>query len=296
MANVLITGAAGFVGAHTARHFLQQGWEVCGYDLRAANPVAGMTAIEGDILDRGCLERTITAHKITGIVHTAGLIREPACQADPESAFRINVQGTSTVLEVARAHGLRLTFISTATLYGRDPSLRPCHEDDPVDPVGLYDATKHMAETLCLSYHKVYDLDITAVRTSFVYGPGHGIGLYFVDQARTGQIIKEADGADHPCEYTYIKDLARGIFLAHTTRPLQHRLFNIASGVQRPRHDLIDLVKKTYPQARIEVGPGISPTGNLRGPCHLDRARTELGFEPAYTLETGLADWLRQYT
>ena len=253
----------------------------------------GVEFIRGDILDRNRLEGAVTASSAAGIIHQAGIIGEPACQADPTKAVAVNVQGTGTLLEVARAHHLSVTFLSTATLYGRDPTLRPLGEDDSVDPVGLYDATKHMAETLCLTYGKVYGLDVTAVRTSFVYGAGHQIGTYYLDAVRAGQSVKEETGADHPCEYTYVKDLARGIFLAHTVRPLRHRLFNITSGVQRPRRDLIALVKQAFPEARLEVGPGISETSNLRGPCQIDRAKTELGYEPIYSLEAGFADWLR---
>lgn len=295
MQTVLITGATGFVGSHTSRYFMQRGWQVCGYDLRPPDkPSEGMAFVEGDMLDADRLADAVAQSGATGIVHQAGIIGEPPCQADPVRAVEVNVRGTSKLLEVARAQNLRVTFVSTATLYGRDPSLRPRSEDDPVDPVGLYDGTKHMAETLCLAYGKSYGLDVTAVRTSFVYGPGHRIGTYYLDEARAGQSVVEASGADHPCEYTYVKDLARGIFLAHTVRPLRHRLFNIASGVQRPKRDLVALVKRVYPAARIEVGPGISETGNLRGPCVIDRARAELGYEPAFTLETGLADWLRE--
>ncbi|MBT6146552.1 MAG: NAD(P)-dependent oxidoreductase, partial [Gemmatimonadetes bacterium] len=290
---VLITGAAGFVGRYTAHCFQRQGWKVWGYDLRPpAAPSPGMEFIQGDILDPVQLQRAVVASGATGIIHQAGIIGEPLCRADQARAVAVNVQGTSAVLEIARAHDLRFTFISTATLYGRDPTLRPLAEEDPADPVGIYDATKHMAETLCLTYGKAWGVDVTAVRTSFVYGEGHQVGTYYLDDAREGRSIQEAAGADHPCEYTYVKDVARGIFLAHTVRPLRHRLFNITSGVQHPRKDLIALVRAAIPDARIDVGPGISESANLRGPCQIHRARIELGYEPAYSLETGFADWL----
>lgn len=295
MQNVLITGAAGFVSSYTAQHFIQNGWQVYGYDLQhPTTPIEGMIFIQGDILEPDQLERTVAKNNISSIVHQAGIIGDPLCQADPSRAVQVNVQGTSNLLEISRKHNLRFTFISTATLYGRDPSLRPLSEDDPTSPVGLYDATKLMGETLCFSYHKVYKLDVTTIRTSFVYGCGHNIGTYYLNQARANEPVNEESGADHPCEYTYVKDLARGIYLAHTVRPIKHRLFNIASGVQHPKKELIALVKKTYPNARIEVGPGISEKSNLRGPCLIDRAKAELGYKPEYTLETGFTDWLQE--
>lgn len=293
--SVLITGAAGFVGAHTVRTFLEEGWQVYGYDLRPpAGDLGGATYIAGDVLDRAALETAAREANVSGIVHAAAIIGDPACQADPARAVQVNVQGTSHVLEVARQLGLRVTFVSTATLYGRDPGLRLLTEDAPVSPVGLYDATKYMAETLCFSYQKIFDLDVTVVRTSFVYGPGHAIGRYFVDQAMRGEPVREETGADHPCDYTYVKDLAKGIFLAHTVRPVASRLYNLSGGVLRRRRDLIALVRKAFPAAQIEVGDGVSETLNLRGPCSIERARQELGYAPAFTLEQGVADWIQE--
>ena len=73
--------------------------------------------------------------------------------AAPARTVRINVDGTLAVLEVARARGLRLVYVSTATLYGMHPDLHPLSEDDRPEPVGIYDTAKLMAETLVLTYH-----------------------------------------------------------------------------------------------------------------------------------------------
>ena len=117
MSAVLITGAAGFVGAHTARHFLKAGWRVCGYDLRRPNiAVAGMEFVQGDVLNPEDLQRAIKGCGATGIVHQAGIIGEPPCRADPQRAVGVNIRGAGVVLEVARAQDLRVTFLSTATL------------------------------------------------------------------------------------------------------------------------------------------------------------------------------------
>ncbi|MBI3973990.1 MAG: hypothetical protein HY332_22150 [Chloroflexi bacterium] len=98
-------------------------------------------------------------------------------------------------------------------------------------------------------------------------------------------------GADHPCDFTYVRDLARGLLLAHSRRPLHDRLLNVTGGALRTRGELAAIVRQLVPGARVEIGPGLSPNGHLRGPCDLRRARQQLGYEPVFTLETGLADW-----
>ena len=81
-------------------------------------------------------------------------------------------------------------------------------------------------------------------------------------------------------DVTYVCDLARGIRLAMTVRVL------------RRRGEVADVARRLVPGAGIRLGPGRQPTSHLRGPSDITRARTELGYEPNYTLEQGMADWL----
>lgn len=295
---VLITGGCGFVGAFAALELVGHGHDVVCYDRRAVrNDVierAGPTLslVEGDILDRARLAATVAEHGVEAIVHTAAVIGQREGSADPDWMLNINVGGTVAVLEAARACNLRLVYISTATLYGMHPDLHPLAEDARPEPVGLYDTSKLMAETLAISYHKIYGLDTVALRPGYVYGHHTSTGGYFLDHAVAGRTIEQAVGADLPMDVTYVRDLAQGIRLALTVRPLHARIFNITGGVLRRRGEVAEIVRRLVPGADIRVGPGIPPAAHLRGPSDLTRARTELGYAPAYTLEDGLADWL----
>jgi nucleoside-diphosphate-sugar epimerase len=206
--------------------------------------------------------------------------------------FNINVVGTLNVLEVARSAQARVAYVSTATLYGQHADLHPLTEDHLPDPVGMYDTTKLMAETLVTSYHKIYGMDTTAVRPGYVYGHRNSTGGYFLDRVFNGEAIEQETGADLPIDVTYVKDLALGLRLALTVRPIQHRVFNITGGVSRRRSEVADLARQFVPGARIALGPGYPAHAHLRGPSVLDRARAELGYEPRFTLEAGMADWL----
>lgn len=295
---VLITGGTGFVGSFTAAQFAERGDQVVCFDRRV-QPVAGFPAgqpgiavVEGDILDRASLQRVIRDHQIEAVAHTAAVISQTDGAADPERMYRINVEGTLSVLEAVRAARLRMVYVSTATLYGQHPDLHPLAEEARPDPVGIYDTTKLMAETLAITYHKVYGLDIVAVRPGYVYGPGNSTGGYLLDRAFAGEVIEQPIGADLPMDVTYVKDLAQGIYLAMTARPLAHRVFNITGGVLRRRSEVAQLARQLVPGAQIRLGPGIPPSAHLRGPSDLTQARDELGYASQYSLEEGMADWL----
>lgn len=296
--NVLITGGTGFVGSFTAALFASKGHDVICFD-RALRPPVGIEGeppsisfIEGDVLDRSLLTSIMRERAVEAVIHTAAVIGQVDGKTDPERMYRINVEGTFAVLEAVRAVGARMVYVSTATLYGIHPDLHPLREDAPLDPVGMYDTTKLMAETLAVTYHKVYGLDIVAVRPGYVYGPGNSTGGYFLDRLFNGEELLDEQGADLPMDVTYVKDLAQGLYLASTVRPIESRIFNITGGVSRRRREVAAIARQLVSGSKIEVAPGIPPTAHLRGPSDISRARTELGYEPAFSLEAGMSDWL----
>lgn len=295
---VLVTGGTGFVGSFVASYFANQGHDIVCFDRRLqSNPElesvgSRVTLVEGNVLNVGELLKTVEGYRIEGVVHAAAVIDQKAGAADPMAMYRINVDGTMAVLEAVRSANLRMVYISTATLYGIHPDLPVHREDDRPDPVGIYDTTKLMSETMAITYHKVYGLDIVAVRPGFIYGPMNSTHGYFLDRAFAGEVVEQPVGGDLPMDLTYVKDFARGIYLAMTTRPITHRIFNITGGVQRTRSEVTEVARELMPDAQIHLGPGVPPTAHLRGPSDLTRAREELGYTPQYTLESGMADWL----
>jgi nucleoside-diphosphate-sugar epimerase len=293
----LITGGCGFVGAFTALELVEHGHEVVCCDRRAVrNDVLeragpGIAIVEGDVRDRERLAAVVREHRIEGVAHTAAVIGQREGADSPDWMLDINVGGTVAVLETARAHGLRVVYVSTATLYGQHPDLHVLSEDARPEPVGMYDTTKLMAETLAISYHKIYGLDVVALRPGYVYGHHNSTGGYFLDRVARGEVVDQPVGADLPIDVTYVRDLAQGIRLAMTVRPVGSRIFNITGGVLRRRGEVAEIARQLIPTAEIRLGPGIQATSHRRGPSDLTRARAELGYEPQFTLEQGMADW-----
>src|SRR5262245_18121842 len=197
---VLITGACGFVGSFTAARFAREGHEVTGLDLRIRpidprNEAPPIRLVEADIRDPDRVRAVGQECRAEGIVHTAAVIRQDDGAEAPVRMYRINVDGTMSVLEAARALGARVVYVATATLYGIHPDLHPLREDARPEPVGIYDTTKPMAETMVITYNKVYGLDTVSVRPGYVWGPGSSTGGYFMDQVYAGQAIDQPQGA-----------------------------------------------------------------------------------------------------
>jgi nucleoside-diphosphate-sugar epimerase len=292
---LLLVGGAGFVGAHVAEQALAAGHRVRLYDRRPPAPplqrlTQGAAFQAGDVRDRPAL--AAAAQGCDVIVNCAAVVGPVRAREDPEGAFAVNVGGTFAVLETARATGARVVYVSTATLYGNRPQLEVLTEESPTDPVSLYDATKLMGETLCATYRKTYGVDACAIRTGFVFGLGSGIGQYFVPAALAGEAVSEDAGADHPCDFTYVVDLAGGVLAAALAAERPHVVYNVTSGVLRTRGDFAAIVRRALPAARIVQGAGRNPRLHIRGACDVSRAATELGWRPRFTLETGIADWI----
>lgn len=295
MSVILVTGGSGMVGQHVAEVIAARGLAARLADV--AWPAGRDRAPPGervtfDICDPAACRAQ--ARGVRAVVHCAAVVGPQRARVDPLATLAVNVGGTANLLEAASEAGVRLVAISTATLYGHRADLSPLPEDAPADPLTVYDGTKLMAETYCAAHRRTYGSDAASIRTGFVYGFGSQIGEYFLPRALRGEAIVEAAGCDHPCDFTYVVDLAEALVAAALAPSLPASVYNVTGGVIRTRGDLAGVVTKLVPGARITLGAGIDPARHLRGPCVIERARQDFGWTPRFTLETGIADWKRR--
>ena len=313
---VLITGV-GLVGANVCRRFIEEGYDVICYDLvdrkiDFLEKASGkFTFVKGDILDLESLKEVVKRHEVEGVVHTVIY----ATSSDAQNMFKVNVAGTSNILEVARLNGLRVVNVSSGAVYGHRPDLKPLKEDDsrtatiPPDapPAVLYTYTKRMAEELVEMYHATFGVDTVTVRASYVYGPADSAARHLqrgppllVRKALMHEPLKMTQGGDEMIDCTYAADLANGIHLAYSVRPIQQRTFNISAGRLTKMSEVARAVKKAVEGAEIELGPGPWPevaSAFARGPFDITRARQELGYVPRYSIEDAIreyVDWYRK--
>jgi len=313
---VLVTGGTGFVGARVAAELAARGHHVVAYDsvlreIEVPSDSAGsVKTVWGDITDLANLFGTVDGEEVTGVIHLATIKSEHTCRQFPGLAFRVNVQGTQNVLEVARLRRLeRVVMVSTGAVFGEwpDPAVSITEEARPC-PKGMYANTKYAAERLVEAYSNVYGLNTAIVRISWVYGPGtrkprleFGTGPIpgLVQKALASKTVKEATGADFAANFSYVKDVARGIALAYLKTHTTHRLFHLGSGKNFTLVDVAQALMKAIPGTTITLGPGSGPYDQqapIRGPLAIDRAREELGYTVEYSLDEGirsLVEWVR---
>lgn len=287
---LLITGAAGFIGAAVAEAAMARGHAVTGLDRRAG--AGAFDCVVADVTDRRVVAAAATG--CDAIIHLAAVVGPDPARADPAAATAINVDGTLAVLEAARTHGLQAVCVSTATLYGRRHDLAPLDETAPVEPVSVYDATKYMAEILVGTYRKTFGTNAASFRTSFVYGLGHSTGDYYVHRLLAGEREIDDVGAEHPCDFTYVHDLALGLVQAAEAEGLPEPVYNLSGGRLLTRGDLARAVLAHFPDAVIRQTPGVDPGRHLRGVCLIERAARDFGYAPRFSLEAGIADMVRR--
>jgi UDP-glucose 4-epimerase len=232
----------------------------------------------------------------------------PARSLSTQADYHLYTAGLQNVLEAARTFGLRRVSLgSSVAVYGGIPA-GPYREDAPL-PVSSptqVSAFKKGMEMHAHFYAAQATLDVVALRIGSIYGPlyysmhnpisrmCHGaarnIEPDFSDRA-DGKIFE-----DDQADWTYVKDVARGIQQVHMAPNLAHRVYNIASGRASSNRDAFEAVRKTVPGARCSaLKPGKSPGGSTNPATDLSRA-AEVGYRPEHTLETGIAayiDWLR---
>lgn len=293
MARLLVTGGSGMVAQHVAEAAISAGHDVVLADMAWPDDrmwVEGASRLTFDIRNAdACLRH---AEGAAAIVHCAAVVGPVRARTDPQVTLAVNVNGTANLLEAAHANGARLINVSTATLYGNRPDLLPLRESDPTDPLTIYDGSKLMTENWCAAHRRTFGSDSASFRTGFVYGRGNQIGEYFLPRVLAGEAVEEKAGGDHPCDFTYAVDLAEALLAAALAPSLGNPVYNVTGGVLRTRGEFADAVRELIPTARISQPPGIDPGRHLRGPAVLDRARSDFGWAPRFSVETGLADWL----
>ncbi len=177
---ILITGGAGFIGAHLARRLLDEGEEVVLFDIspdsRLVKPIQHQIKIfKGDLSSWSDIFEAVQKYNIKGIYHLGALLAVEA-EENPPKAYRVNVNGTFYILEAARFFKLeRVVYISSIASYGTGIPER-VSEDVIQMPTSMYGVTKVISERLGEYYHRRYGVDFRALRFPAVIGPGRGRG------------------------------------------------------------------------------------------------------------------------
>jgi UDP-glucose 4-epimerase len=310
---ILITGGLGLIGIHLAREFLDAGEDVVLTQHRLRNTPHFIEAELGkrafveqlDVTDNDKLLDIGRRYKITGVCHLAGPGYNAPTAADD---FRVNVFGLLNVMEAARIWEVkRLTLASSiAVYYYGGVEKGPFTEDmrlrvgSATNPIETY---KKAEEVMSSHYAQRTGLSIASMRIALIYGPLHiygNIAARFARAAADRQLPKldsdtfEEDSTD----LCYITDCVRAIRLLQTADKLSHHVYNIGDGKTTTNRMLADAVDRLEPGLNTAqvLKQGRGPSFQESRYMDLSRIKADTGYEPEYSLERGLADyisWLR---
>jgi UDP-glucuronate 4-epimerase len=225
---IIITGAAGFIGMHTAQKLLERGDEVVGLDnlndyydprlkearLRHLMPWPRFHFIKSDVADTDTLMSIFHKEKPERVIHLAAQAGVRYSLTKPQVYIQSNLVGFGNILEACRQHQVKhLVYASSSSVYGSNTKL-PFSVSDSVDhPLSLYAATKKANELMAHSYSHLYGLPTTGLRFFTVYGPWGRPDMapwLFTSAILKGKPIDVFNYGQMQRDFTYVEDIAAG--------------------------------------------------------------------------------------
>lgn len=292
--HIAILGGTGLIGLATAVRLLQMGVDVTVVSRRRPDVMpAGVNWLGADIADREGLHKAMESANPDRVVHLAGYLQF-GCENNPAEAIRVNVLGTSNVLESCRVLGIRrVVFGSSIAVYGeRHDTMR---EDDPLPGnVSLYGTIKRLCEALGERYQSLYGMEFVGLRYSGVFGPNesHSAGMalvrYKIKQCALGQdvLIDGASGNEH-IHLTYVTDAAEATCCALLHPAPSYCIYNVAG----PAQNYLSL--RDFHRLVCTIVPGSGKAGwsgraKSAGPVDTSRVREDLNCISSVSVNSGL--------
>lgn len=305
---VLVTGAAGFIGANFVRHWLDQHPEghVVALDLltyagdRRNLEGLDVRLVEADIGDLELVEDLLAEERIEVVVNFAAESHNSLAVLDPGRFFRTNALGTQTLLEAARRHGIsRFHHVSTCEVYGDLPldSGEAFTEESPYRPRTPYNASKAAADHAVRAYFETFGLPVTITNCSNNYGPRQfpeKVIPLFLTHALDDRELPLYASTQNRREWLHVEDHCKAIELV-LERGREGETYNVGSGLERSIEEIADLVLELTgkPQSLKTIVPD-RPGHDRRYLLDSSKLRRELGWQPEISFEDGLratAEW-----
>lgn len=330
---ILVTGAAGFIGYHTARRLLERGDEVIGLDsvndyydvalkearLRMLEEFPRFRFLRGDVADTAMMAELFASQRPRRVIHLAAQAGVRYSLTNPHAYVDANLKGFLNILEGCRHNAVEhLVYASSSSVYGANTT-QPFSEHDNVDhPISLYAATKKANELMAHSYASLYRMPVTGLRFFTVYGPWGRPDMALFKFARgivAGEPIPVFNEGRMIRDFTYIDDIVEGVVRvtdsvaaldpswsgakpdpARSYAP--YRVFNIGNNQPVQLMHCIDLLQECLGRKAtlqlLPMQPGDVPS-TMADVTELERA---VGFRPQTTIEQGIANfvaWYRSY-
>ncbi len=332
---ILVTGAAGFIGAATVECLLRLGHEVIGIDninsyydtalkywrlerlgvaqgdIRDGKPVVSslnpsFTFIKMDITDRISLDRLFADSGFEIVINLAAQagVRYPI--ENPYAYVESNLVGFLNLLECCRNHPVKhLIYASSSSVYGMSDHIPYAESDRTDSPVSLYAATKKSNELMAYCYSQLYGVPATGVRFFTVYGSAGRPDMapfLFLRAVLEGKPIRVFNHGDMQRDFTYIDDITDGLMLLleHPSQEkIPHRVYNIGHSSPVQLMDFIHTIEKVAGRKAEMKMEGMQPGDVYCTYADTTRLQQDFGYSPKVSIEEGIRnfyDWYLGFT
>jgi len=332
--SVLVTGAAGFIGAAVTRSLLERGDSVVGVDNLNSyyNPAlkrARLDRIEQvpraaerfcfvplDVENGSALAELFAQERPSGVVHLAAQAGVRYSIENPAAYIQSNLVGFGHILEGCRHHGVEhLVYASSSSVYGGNRAM-PFSEQQPVNhPVSLYAATKKANELMAHTYSHLYGLPATGLRFFTVYGPWGRpdmAPMLFAWAILAGEPIRVFNHGRMQRDFTYIDDIVQGVIRCldkpatadpafdplqpnPATAAVPHRLFNIGNAQPTELLRFISVLEQALGREAVQDLQPMQPGDVVATAADTSALEAWVGFRPSTSIEQGVEAFARWY-
>lgn len=313
--NFLVTGGAGFIGSHVCERLLDLGHAVWVLDdlnsfydpaIKQQNirdiqsKGKPFEFVQGDLLDLPTLKELFGSVQFDQIIHLAARAGVRPSLQEPALYQRVNVEGTTQLLELARTNKVKkITIASSSSVYGLNSKV-PFSEDDPIfSAISPYAASKLACEALGHVYHHVYEMDVVMLRFFTVYGPRQRPDLAIHKFARLihfGKPIPVYGDGSTARDYTYISDVVDGV-IAVTKKEFGYQIFNLGESQTVRLTYLIEVLEKAMGKKAVIDRQPLQPGDVPITYANIGKARSLLGYTPGIKIDAGIplfVDWFQK--
>jgi len=333
MSQILVTGAAGFIGFHVTSQLLSQGHQVTGIDnlnshyevqlkrdrLLQLEHEAAFQFLETDITDVESMSRLFGQTPFEKVIHLAAEVGVRNSLLKPLEYVQSNVLGFVNVLEQSRISQVaHVVYASSSSVYGANRKI-PYSTHDRVDhPVSLYAATKRADELMAHSYSHLYDLPTTGLRFFTVYGPWGRPDMavfLFTKAILEGTPIKVFNHGNLKRDFTYVDDIVAGVLgvlediprradtpsaeenrgYAEDQAEAPYRLYNIGNHRPVGISQLIDVIEQRIGKPAIRENYPMQPGDVLETYADISELQQAIHFSPSTSIEQGIDRFVEWY-
>ena len=296
---LLVTGGAGFIGSNLVDRLVEEKAEVTVLDDLFTGRKGNIQAIDkiefiqGSVTDRQLVNQLIKQYDF--VFHLAARNIIVSTQA-PELDFEVNSRGTFNILLAARKFGIkRIIYSSSASIYG-NPHYLPINEDNNINILNPYAASKFTGENYSFAYHETFNVPVSVVRYSNVFGvrqnphnPYCGVISKFFDAALNGRSIQIHGDGEQTRDFTYVSDTVDATILTALSPKAEGQVFNVGSGKETSINQLAEMINDLCGNRSEIVHIDRRDIDNIRRRVmNIEKIRHFLRWVPTVNLSEGL--------